>query len=76
MSEDITRVIVCSQKHRDVALNSVIHLEENIADLEGKLVLTDGKHVTLDYSTDQMQGRNLMLLLLATNTFSVGHEHI
>ena len=48
MSEDITRVIVHFKKRRDVALNGVIHLEENIAELEGKLVLTDGERVTLD----------------------------
>ena len=55
MSEDITRVIVHSQKSRDVALNGVIRLEENIADLEWKLVLTDGERVTLDYVANKLQ---------------------
>ena len=55
MSEDITRVIVRSQKHRDVALNSVIRLEENIADLERQVVLTDGEHVTFDYVANKLQ---------------------
>ena len=49
MSEDICMVIVRSQKSRDVALNGVIYVEDNIADLERKLVLTDGECVTLDY---------------------------
>ena len=55
MSEDITRVIVCSQKRRDVALNGVFRLEENIAELEGKLVLTDGELVTLNYVANKLQ---------------------
>ena len=54
MSEDITMVIVCSRKCRDVALNGVVRLEENIADLEGKLVLTDGKRVTLNYVANKL----------------------
>ena len=40
---------------RDIALNGVIRLEENIADLEQKLVLTDGKRVTLDYVANKLQ---------------------
>ena len=55
MSENITKVIVRSQKHSNVALNSVIRLEENIADLERKLVLTDGERVTLDYVANKLQ---------------------
>ena len=46
MSEDRTMVIVCSQKRRDVTLNGVICLEENIADHKGRIVLTDGERVT------------------------------
>ena len=53
-SEDITRVIVRSQKCKDVALNGVIHLEENIADLERKFVLTDGERVTHDYIANKL----------------------
>ena len=37
------------------SLNGVIRLEENIADLEGKLVSTDGEHVTLDYVANKLQ---------------------
>ena len=55
MSEEITRVIVRSQNRRDVALDGVIHLEENIADLEGKLVSTDGECVTFDYVAHKLQ---------------------
>ena len=55
MYEDITRVIVRSLKRRDVALNSVLCLEENIADPERKLVLTDGERVTLDYVANKLQ---------------------
>ena len=55
MSEDITRVIVRFQEHRDIAPNGVIRLEENIADLERKLVSTDGEHVTLDYVANKLQ---------------------
>ena len=54
MSEDITMVVVLSQKRRDTTLNGIIRLEENIADLEGKLVLTDGEHVTLDYVANKL----------------------
>ena len=38
MSEDITRVIVHSKKRRDIALNGVIRLEENIADIEERVL--------------------------------------
>ena len=55
MSEDIERVIVHSKKRRDIALNGVIRLEENIADLEEKLVLTDGDRVTLEYVANKLQ---------------------
>ena len=48
MCKDITKVIVQSKKHRGIALNGVIRLEENIADPKGKLDLTDGELVTLD----------------------------
>ena len=48
-TEDIIKVIVHSKKCRDIALNGVIRLEENIADLEEKLILTDDEHVTLNY---------------------------
>ena len=49
-TEDIVKVIVHSKKCRDVALNGVIHLEENMAELEDKLPLTDGEHVTLEWA--------------------------
>ena len=49
MSEDISIVIVHSQRSRDVTLNGFICLEENIVDLEGNLVLPDGEHVKLDH---------------------------
>ena len=55
MSEDITMVNVCSQKCRDVALNGVIRLGEKIADIKGKLVLTDGERVTLNYVANKLQ---------------------
>ena len=55
MSEDITKVIVHSKKRREVALNGVIRLEENIAELEEKLPLTDGERVTLDYVAHKLQ---------------------
>ena len=61
MSEDITTVIVCSQKHRDIALNYVIHLEENITDLEGKVVFTDGECVTLDYVANRVSQTSLQV---------------
>ena len=54
MSEDITRVIVHSQKRRDVALNGVNRLEENVADFEQNTVLTDGKRVTFDYVVNKL----------------------
>ena len=53
MSENITRVIVHSKKRRNITLNNVVRLEENIAELEGKLVLTDGECVTLNYVANQ-----------------------
>ena len=55
MSEDITMVFLHFRKCRDVALNGVICLEKNIADLDGKFVLTDGEHVTLDYVANKLQ---------------------
>ena len=54
MSEDIARVIAHSKKLRGIALYDVIPLEKNIADLEEKLPLTNGKRVTLDYVTNKM----------------------
>ena len=54
MSEDITRVILHSKKYRDIVLISVIHLEEVIAELEEKLVWTDGECVTLDYVASKL----------------------
>ena len=54
MSEDIARVSIHSKKRKDITLNGVIRLEENIADLEGKLVLTDGKRVTLNYVANKL----------------------
>ena len=55
MSEDIAKVFAYSKKHRNVALNGVIRLEENIDDLEEKLALTDGKRVTLEYVANKLQ---------------------
>ena len=55
MSEDIAKVFTYSKKHRNVALNGVIHLEENIDDLEEKLALTDCKRVTLKYVANKLQ---------------------
>ena len=55
MSEDIAKVITYSKKCRYIVLNGVICLEENIADLEENLALTDGGHVTLDYVANKLQ---------------------
>ena len=55
MSEDIIKVITHSKKHRDITLASVIHLEENIADFEGKLDLTEGKRVILNLIANKLQ---------------------
>ena len=53
-TDDITKVIVHSLKRRDIALNSVIHLEERIVDFERMLDLTDGERVTFDYIANKL----------------------
>ena len=55
MSEDIAKVITYSKRCRDIALNGVICLEDNIANLEEKLVLTDGEGVILDHVANKLQ---------------------
>ena len=54
MSEDITRVIVHSKMCRDIVLIGVIHLEEVKAELDEKLVWTDGECITLDYVASKL----------------------
>ena len=54
-AEDIARLIAHSKKRRDVALKGVIRLEDNIAELEDKLPLSDGERVTLDYVANKLQ---------------------
>ena len=49
MSEDIIKVIAHSWKRRDIALNGVTRLDENIVDFKKQLDLTDGKCVIVDY---------------------------
>ena len=61
MSVDITKVIAHSRKCRDIALNSVICLEENIPDLEGKLDLLNSEHVILDHITNKLQMYNVKI---------------
>ena len=64
MSMDITKVIAHSMKCRDIALNGVICLEENVVDFEGKLDLADGKRVILTISQTSYRCR----MLSSTNT--------
>ena len=54
-AEDITRVNVQSKKRREIAMNGVIRLEENIASLEEKIALTDGDRFTLEYVASKLQ---------------------
>ena len=54
-AEGIAKVIAHSKKRRDIALRGVIRLEDNIAELEDKLPLSDGERVTLDYLANKLQ---------------------
>ena len=53
--------MVHSKKYRDIALNGVIRLEENIGDFEGKFDLTDGEHVILDHIANKLKMYNAQL---------------
>ena len=55
MSVDNAKVIIHSQKCRYITLNSVIRLEGDVADFEGKLDLRDGERVTLNYIANKLQ---------------------
>ena len=54
MSEGIIKVVTISRKRRDITLSGVVCLEENVAHFEGKLDLTNGKRVTLDYISNKL----------------------
>ena len=54
-TEDTIKVIAYSKKRKDVAHDNAIHLEEEIADLEGKLGLTDGECIILDHIASKLQ---------------------
>ena len=55
MSENIIKVIAHSNKRRDIIHANAIHLEQNIADFEGKLGLTEGELVILDHIATKLQ---------------------
>ena len=54
-TEDIRKVIAYYKMWRDVAHDNALHLEEETADLEGKLGLTDGERVILDHIASKLQ---------------------
>ena len=58
MSVDITKVITHSRKHRDIALNGVIRLEENVENFEGKLDLTESEGVIFNHIANKLQVYN------------------
>ena len=54
-AEDIVKVIVHSNKLRDITHANATRLKEGIADIEGKLGLTDGKRVILYHIASKLQ---------------------
>ena len=61
-TEDIIKVIVHSKTCKNIALNSVIWLEENITNFEGKLDLINGELVILDHIANKLQLYNAEFL--------------
>ena len=57
-TEDIIKVIAYSQKRRDVAHDNAMRFEEDIADFEGKLGLTNGERVILDHIASKLHMYN------------------
>ena len=54
-TEEIVKVIAYSERQRNVVHDNAIHLEEEIADLEGKPAFRDDKRIILDQIAGKLQ---------------------
>ena len=57
-TEDIIKVIAYSRRWRNIAHDNAIHLEEEIADLEGKPAMTDDERIIFDHIAVKLEMYN------------------